>query len=453
MSRSRLSLVLLVALVGAVVSGALLLQHHGEPLGGAAVSELCGEAGVSGCDAVNQSRYAAIGGVPLAALGVFFYTSLLALLALGTVAGAETRTAAGAVALLLVGLALVADVVLLALQAFAIGAYCRLCLLTYALNAAALATLWPARRAFAALRSTLTVGEGRLVVSGWVIASLAVAGAGWSLEAVLLERQSARAASVLGAPVASAPVSVDSPPPAATPSSSGSASELEAYKEEARRLKETLEDPAKLQRYLDEKAARDFDTAPRQQVDLRGTPVKGPPDAGLQVVEYSDFLCPYCRSVAAAFNGYVPQSGNRVAIFFKHYPLDPECNSAVQGAGHAGACWLAKGGICAQDQGKFWAYHDKVFGSQLQNPKGHEVVRLGVEAGLDQSALESCMISDRTKQRLAADIAEGRRVGVSGTPTLLINGKRLPRLDDFFQALENEARRKRIPPPPRPTPQ
>jgi protein-disulfide isomerase len=195
---------------------------------------------------------------------------------------------------------------------------------------------------------------------------------------------------------------------------------------------------------------RDFETAPRQNVDLRHTPVKGPATAPLQVVEYSDFLCPYCKSVAAAFNEYVPQAGDRLAIYFKQYPLDRECNSTVQSQGHPGSCWLALGGICAQEQGKFWAYHDKVFGSQLQNPKGHEVVKLAVEAGLDQAALETCMTSDRAKQRLAADIAEGRRVGVSGTPTILINGKRLPRLNDFFDALEREARRMGVPPLPRP---
>jgi len=161
------------------------------------------------------------------------------------------------------------------------------------------------------------------------------------------------------------------------------------------------------------------------------------------VVEFSDFLCPFCRSIAGAFRSFIPQSRGLVGIYFKNYPLDTECNDKLQTTLHPGACQVALGSICALQQGpdSFWRYHDKAFTKPLQAPKLDDVVGLAAEAGLDFARLEQCMKSGAARDQLAAQIEEAHRLGVNATPTLFINGKKLPRVNDFVQAVNAEAAR------------
>ena len=107
---------------------------------------------------------------------------------------------------------------------------------------------------------------------------------------------------------------------------------------------------------------------------------------------------------------------------------------------------VALGAVCAQRQGKFEAYHDRVFSTDLRNPTPADVVRIAGEAGLNGAALQGCLDDPKTKETLAAQIAEANRLGVNATPTLYVNGKKLPRINDFVSVVDKEARRKGFPP-------
>jgi protein-disulfide isomerase/uncharacterized membrane protein len=436
----RLAAAALLCLVNTAVSGLLLLQHHGEGAAVAAVGQLCGEGADSGCETVARSPYSRIKGIPLAAVGFFFYGSLTVLLVLALLAGPEARAAAAALALLALAAALVVDMVLLGVQAVAIRDFCRLCLLTYLVGGLAFAALFPARRDGAVVGEALRRPVGTLAVG--------VLGA----ELGLAARERARLATILGpAPAAAGAPSVAGAPPA-TPGPPGS--EIARYQEEARvaseqarRLQELLDDPNKLEQYFAERAAREFEQAAVHPLKLDGVAVKGPPSAPIKVVEFADFLCPTCRNIAGAFDNYLPTTGGRVAVYFKNYPLEKECNPNLQQTIHPGACVLAMGGICANEQGKFWQYHDRVFAGALGSPGVADAQRLAGEAGLDAAAFESCLKSSRPRNVLLSELAEAKAGGVVGTPTLFINGKRLPRLNDFTQAVDREAARLRLPPP------
>jgi len=449
--RARILLAALVCAVSAATSGLLLLEHHGEPRATAAVSQICGGEGTqSGCEAVARSRYSQVRGMPLAAVGLFFALSVGSLLLLSLFAGAESHDAAAALALLAFVVALAADVVLLGVQVVAIHAFCRLCLLTYALNALALAFLLPARRDGAVVGEAVTRRDGRLVFAGWLSASLALAAAVYASERALDSREKGRAAAILGTPLFTPPPSLAP----ARPVEAGSDAqrfqeEARVATEQARRLQEILDDPKKLEQYFAQKAAREFDAAPVVSLKLDGIPSKGAPQGPVKVVEFSDFLCPFCKNIAGAFSGYLPQTANRVTLYYKNYPLDALCNPNVKQTIHEGACWLAMGGLCAQEQNGFWPYHDKVFSSQLEKPEMKDVVQLAAAAGLDGAAVQTCLASGRMKERLAAQIEEGREGGVSGTPTLFINGKRLPRINDFVATVDKEATRLGLPPLPK----
>ncbi len=446
LGRTRALAAGLLCLLNAAVAGVLLLQHHGLDRAVAAVNEVCGTPGSgapSGCDLVNRSSYAEMKGVPVAAAGLVVYGSLAVLLLLGFLASAEPRTAGGVVAVVALSVALAADVLLLFLQAVVIRAFCRLCLLTYLVGALALVLVFPARRALGALFRGLA-GDGRLVLAGWGMATLALVGGVAVAEKGLDWRERAGAAAVLGDPRPALP------PGAAPPAA---ASDVQRYQEEARvaaeqarRLQEILDDPQKLERYFTDKASRDYEQGPVHALKLDGVPARGPAQAPIKVVEYSDFLCPFCRNIAGAFDKFLPESQGRVAVYFKNYPLESECNPNVTPTVHAGACQLALGGICAAEQGKFWPYHDRVFTSPPTSPGADDVARIAGEAGLDAAALRDCLGSSKARDRLAAEIKEAQAAGVNATPTLFLNGRRLPRVNDFLAMVERETARLGLPP-------
>lgn len=449
--RWRVAACALLMIVNAAVSGLLLLQHHRVGAAVAAVGQVCGEGPQSGCETVAQSRYAEVRGVPIAAFGLAFSSSLAILLLLAGAAGPEARTAAAFLAFLSLALALAVDLVLLGVQLFAIRAFCRLCLLTYAINALALVLVRPIQRRLGVVRDGLAHPTGQLAFGGWAVATVAIVAAVLAGSLALRYRERLHATAVLGLPATPAPLPTIGVPAAPGTEAQRYQEEARVAQEQARRLQDILDDGAKLDEYLAQKARRDFEQGPVRTFNLKGVPSKGPAEAPIRVVEFSDFLCPYCRQIAGAFAGYIPQSANRVVVYFKNYPLDAACNSSLKQTVHAGACNVALGAICANDQGKFWPYHDRVFSAPPTNPQVSDVVSMAREAGLDAGALEACVNNPATRQKLGAEIAEGAQAQVQGTPTLYINGKKLPRLNDFVQTIDREATKMGLPPLPSPT--
>jgi protein-disulfide isomerase/uncharacterized membrane protein len=448
----RLLIVLILAVAGAVLAASLLMEHHGETT--TVANQLCG-AGDTGCDKVNQSAYANVFGVPWAAVGLTFYLAMMAGLVLALAAPEDVREPVAAALLALFAAGIFVDLYLLGVQAFRIHAYCKLCLATYAVNIAAVAVLWPLRRSIPRA-SALLAPPARVVLAGWVLAGVFVAAGVAMAENVLTVRERQRAADILGDKTA-ARAAAATPEPAETaaptpelPTSGGGSPELQRYQQqlkaaqdELKRLQTTLDDPQKYEVYQSQKSLSDFAKNPEVKIDLEGTPHKGPADAPIKIVEYSDFLCPFCRHIAQAFNGYIPHTANRVAIYYKFYPLDDACNPAFSPAMHPGACWLAYGAVCAHQQGKFWPYHDRVFGLPAQKtpPDRPFVAKLAGELGMNESSFDACLGASGTKDRVVADVAEGTKVGVKGTPTIFINRRRLPRTNEFLQAVEQESKR------------
>jgi protein-disulfide isomerase/uncharacterized membrane protein len=461
----RLGVALCLCLAGATVSALLLLQHHGEGRAVSTVEQVCGEGPTSGCETVARSPWSAVRGVPIAAFGLAFYLSLALLLPLAAFLPDDQRPKAAGLAVALLGLGLLVDLVLLGVQVFAVHAFCSLCILTYVLSAAALFALLPAWREASGIGSLMRRPEGRLAVAGWVLGTLAVGAAVFAAETTLDLREQRRPLALLGAP-APATVATTTPVPTTAPTvppvpatettpppesevttAAGSDGHDAAYWEgRARELQQTLDDPKKLDEYFTRKAMKEYADAPVEKFNLANIPFKGPANAPVKVVEFSDFLCPFCRNLALGLTQFIPQAGGRIVVYFINYPLDKDCNTRLPRSVHPGSCWLALGSICAQYQGKFEAYHDKVFSSELSNPQAEDVVRLAGEAGLNAAAIEGCLRDPNTKQALEAQIAEGNRLEVHATPTVYINGKKLPRINDFVAVVDKEAQKKGFPP-------
>jgi protein-disulfide isomerase/uncharacterized membrane protein len=440
MAKIRIAVAAGLCVVGALLTVVLLSKHYGVPLLGEAVMAACGTG--EGCDVVAQSRYSAFLGLPLAAWGLFFYGSMLALLLPELVRGDDDLpSAAPSLALVLTGTAIVLDVVLLSVQAFLIKAFCTFCLGTYAVNVALFAVLWAF--GFSGIGEFALLPRYRASFASWVAATLAVFGLSVSLDMALRDRKALAGASILGIPLAPAPVSEATPAPAP-----GSIEEqLNQARAEAKKWKDTLDDEKRLNVYLTNKALSDFNESPVAKHDLSRAPQQGPKDAPMHVVSYSDFMCPFCRDLAQGLQNYLPRAGGQVQTHYKHFPLDSACNPQVGHAMHPGSCELSLAGICADEMGKFQEFHDKVFARPWDRATRDDALEIAASVGLDRNRVRACMDSQATKGLLAKDIAEGWKVGVGSTPTIFINGRKVPATNMFLLSLEEERKRLSLPTP------
>jgi protein-disulfide isomerase len=152
---------------------------------------------------------------------------------------------------------------------------------------------------------------------------------------------------------------------------------------------------------------------PRIDVAHEGFPAKGPQDAPVTIVEFSDFECPYCSRVLPTLEQVVANYEDSVRVVFRQFPL----NSI-----HARAQKAAEASLCADDQGKFWEMHDAMFARQkeLAVPNLKE---MAAELSLDAEAFASCLDGSKYAEQVAADLEAGQAAGVSGTPAMFINGR------------------------------
>lgn len=153
---------------------------------------------------------------------------------------------------------------------------------------------------------------------------------------------------------------------------------------------------------------------------LEGSPLLGKADAKIQIVEYSDFQCPFCARVTQTLKDLKAKYGDELVVAFKHFPL----------AFHREAMPAALASMCAHEQGKFWEYHDQLFGNMKhllpENLKGYAQA-----VGLDVAKFEECIASNRHQAKIDADMTEGRAAGVRGTPSIYINGRKFTPPDGF----------------------
>jgi Na+:H+ antiporter, NhaA family len=144
------------------------------------------------------------------------------------------------------------------------------------------------------------------------------------------------------------------------------------------------------------------------------------------VVVYGDYLCPYCRRLRIVIARLSETLGERFAYAFRHFPNE---------AAHPGASFIARVAEAAGKQGRFWEMHDLIY--EQEPPLAEEQLRaFARDLGLDMEQFERDLESDETKARVEQDLAEGRRNGVTGTPTFFVDGVRYDGAWDFHSMLE-----------------
>ena len=166
-----------------------------------------------------------------------------------------------------------------------------------------------------------------------------------------------------------------------------------------------------------------------------GSPFKGAADAKIVITEWSDFECPFCGRITDAIHQLVGKYPEQVKFVFRQFPL----------SFHKQAQKAAEASLAAHAQGKFWEYHDLLFA----NMKALEVpnlIKYAEQVGLDVAKFTAELNADKYADQVKKDIAAGQAVGVRGTPTMFVNGRKCNNcrsLADFESSLETVGLKKK----------
>jgi protein-disulfide isomerase/uncharacterized membrane protein len=368
-------LLLPVMLFGILV-GLLMTWHHDIQLfGGGTGGQLfgCAESAEVSCDAVNTSAYSEILGIPIATLAIPFYATVLALATLGLRSRRGARAlvvAAGAGAVLYAAF-------LFYISKTQLGFVCAWCIRLYAVNLAILL--------LGVLGGRVRLPDRQMLVT-----------AGSLFIGILL-------VSVGGERCYRAFLIGDSP--------TGVARNGTQHDRDPKGLAPALTFQVKTE---DGKNA----TLTIEPDD----PWVGNRDSKVAVVIFGDFECGYCKRESSEIARLETTYGDRVLFVFKHFPMDPACNTGVNNRKHPDACLAAKASECARHQGRFWAFHDLAFKNQHQ--LGVDYLRTyAVQAGASGDLYDACMATETPFEAVRKDAQAGTALDIHGTPRVYINGK------------------------------
>lgn len=167
--------------------------------------------------------------------------------------------------------------------------------------------------------------------------------------------------------------------------------------------------------------------ATMKKIDIKGRPVRGNANAKVVVVNYDDFQCPYCSRVhETLFPQLLKEYGDRVAFIYKDYPLSEIHPWAIHAAVDANC-------LAAQNADAYWDFADYTHANRqaVNSEKGLDNQFAALDRNamaevakfhLDQAKLQSC-VKDQKDESVKASTKEGESLGVSGTPTMFINGQ------------------------------
>jgi protein-disulfide isomerase len=170
----------------------------------------------------------------------------------------------------------------------------------------------------------------------------------------------------------------------------------------------------------------------RIRVPLEG-PMRGPADAKVTIVEFSDFQCPFCSRVVPTVEKIMKDYPKDVRLFFRHNPLPFHQNAPL----------AAEAAVAAQAQGKFWEMHDKMFANQQALDRAG-LEKDAQEIGLDMGKFKAALDSHSGKAKVDADLAAGKQIGVQGTPNFYIDGRNIQGAqpyEEFKKVIDDEIKK------------
>jgi protein-disulfide isomerase len=150
----------------------------------------------------------------------------------------------------------------------------------------------------------------------------------------------------------------------------------------------------------------------REEVEASG-PQRGPNDAAITIVEFSDFQCPFCGRLAPVLRDLLKEYPTQVRLLFRNMPLTTV---------HPNAQKAAEAAVCADSQGKFWAMHDLLYAEQ--NSLSTDALKEKAKRlNLDSSAFDDCLDAGHANAAVKSDLDAGEHLGIASTPASFLNGR------------------------------
>jgi len=360
----RVKAVLALGLAGIGLAAWLVFIHltlQADPDAGSA----CNLGAYFNCDIVNASRFASMGGVPIAYGALVFY-ALLTALALHELRGSDVRRVV-VYCRILGTLAVLYSAYLAVLSLAVLHALCVFCVGLYAVNVGVAVLGWLRPPPHLRVADTLRLDALLFLNAG---------SQAWPARAaVLLALLGAIATRELG----------------------------------LRQRTRSVETPVSI---------------PVQSSYITIAPghSEGPPESRVVVVEFSDFECPHCRRASTDFEALRTRFAGQVRFVFKHFPLDTRCNAAVRRSLHKHACAAADAAICAGEQNRLWNFQKEAFARGADDAA---LVKAAEAAGLNVPAWQQCRWTDAARETVLLDVADGIRLGITRTPSFLVGNRLL----------------------------
>lgn len=151
----------------------------------------------------------------------------------------------------------------------------------------------------------------------------------------------------------------------------------------------------------------------RAKVETTGHPSRGPANAPVTIVEFSDFECPYCSGLFPTLKRIEETYKEKIRIVYRQFPLNNI---------HPRAQKAAEASLCANEQDKFWQLHDAMFADQ-RNLTVDDLKAKAAALSMNAATFNTCLDSGKHAAAVRASLEEGNRLGVDGTPALFINGR------------------------------
>lgn len=388
----------LIAVLASVLNHAYLLKEHYDlRYGEASGSSLCNINELFSCAAVSASRFAELGGVPVALWGLAANLVLAILMGLYFFSDDMDRTKKNAARrnlLLVAGAIALASIVMGVISTFILTRLCPFCILAYVLSFITFGTLWVYLQAPDKKNSLPSPSTGFTPLA--ILSGVALVGVFVTHQQALMHYK----ANMLG------PIVQES---------------LESWKQQSPR-----------------------------QIDTTDALVFGASDekAKMVITEFADYRCIHCKHAAPVLKAFVTAHAEDVRLQFMAWPLDGECNASIPQA-NGTSCMLARAVYCVEKgTGQGWKAQAYVFEKQDQfHSKGAvqallpEIAKAG---GMEPKDIETCIDSPEAKAAIDKQAAVGSSLNLRGTPAIFVNGKnlnlgqRIQTLEEVYRILSQE---------------
>ncbi len=370
-SRTWLAIALLLSLIGIGLS-VYLTAHHIEVKAAGVTDAACNINATFNCDEVAKSAFSEAFGIPLGVYGLGYFLAMLVLVGVGVLNPKQRREHLHAYAAM-AAIGAAASLALGGISAISLGTFCLVCIGVYAVCLLQAVVTWKFRREIpnGVSWTTLTNGGTTAVI---VVALVIVA------------------------------FNFLAPKPS-------------PKLPDAR----DLDSAADLGPFLSKIENIPINKSPYSGLgeDYRA----GSDDAKVVIVEFADFECPACARMGEVLGALKREYGQRILVVFRHYPLDQACNPSMSRPMHKNACLIATLSRCAGHFNKFWEYHDLAFGRQRE-ASSDNAKQWARQIGLSDEQISTCIQDKSIVEKIREDIQIANTVGLTGTPTLYINGRK-----------------------------